>query len=84
MATKSKNKRKKVQTRANSVQRRGRTRHNEATPKSLAEQHFVVGLIARKEAAQLENGHLPLGATHEIVGGTNDEPIVIRRRFSAA
>jgi len=46
---------------------------------------FVQGLIARGEAARLdEKGVLPPGATHEIVGQTKDGlPILRRRRFSA-
>lgn len=84
MATKSKNKRKKAKARASSIAGRGRIGQNEATPKSIAEQHFVIGLMARGEAARLEKGHLPPGATHEIVAGTAEEPIIVRRRFSAA
>jgi hypothetical protein len=55
-----------------------------ASPKAFAEMRFVADLIARHEAARLENGHLPPGATHEIVDGADDEPVVVRRRFSAA
>jgi hypothetical protein len=48
-----------------------------------AEEAFVRGLIERGEAAKAdENGNLPPGATHEIVGvSPSGLPIVVRRRF---
>ena len=51
-----------------------------------AEEAFVKGLIERGEAAKAdENGNLPPGATHEIVGvSSSGLPIVVRRRFYAA
>jgi hypothetical protein len=50
------------------------------TPEKMA---FVRGLLARGEAARPNpDGSLPKGATHEIIGQTdNGLPIVIRRRF---
>ncbi|MDH4076106.1 MAG: hypothetical protein OEW29_09235 [Acidimicrobiia bacterium] len=46
-----------------------------------AEEAFIEALVARGEAAEAdEEGHLPEGATHEIVP---DERKVVRRRFSA-
>jgi hypothetical protein len=49
-----------------------------------AEEDFVRGLVERGEAAKAdENGNLPPGATHEIVGtSTSGVPIVVRRRFA--
>ena len=51
-----------------------------------AEEAFIRGLIERGEAAKAdENGNLPQGATHEIVGTSpSGLPIVVRRRFYAA
>jgi hypothetical protein len=51
-----------------------------------AEEAFIKGLIERGEAAKAdENGNLPPGATHEIVGvSPSGLPIVVRRRFYAA
>jgi len=51
-----------------------------------AEETFIRGLIERGEAAKVdENGNLPPGATHEIVGvSPSGLPIVVRRRFYAA
>ena len=48
-----------------------------------AEEAFIRGLIERGEAARAdENGNLPPGATHEIVGTSESGlPIVVRRRF---
>lgn len=48
-----------------------------------AEEAFVRGLIERGEAARAdENGNLPPGATHEIIGTSESGlPIVVRRRF---
>lgn len=45
---------------------------------------FVRGLVARGEAAKADrHGRLPPGATHEIVGETEDGlPKLRRRRFS--
>ena len=50
-----------------------------------AEEAFVRGLIERGEAAKAdEQGNLPPGATHEIVGvAPSGLPIVVRRRFYA-
>lgn len=46
-----------------------------------AEEAFIEAMVARGEAAEAdEEGHLPEGATHEIVP---DERKVVRRRFSA-
>lgn len=52
---------------------------------SQAEEAFVRGLVERGEAAKAdENGKLPPGATHEIVGTTaSGVPIVVRRRFAS-
>jgi hypothetical protein len=46
--------------------------------------YLVEGLVARGQAAKADaNGALPPGATHEIVGQTEDGyPILRRRRFS--
>jgi hypothetical protein len=54
-------------------------------PRDAQSRDFVRGLIARGEAAKADaDGKLPKGATHEIVGETEEgEPIVVRRRFSA-
>jgi hypothetical protein len=51
-----------------------------------AEEAFIRGLIQRGEAAKAdENGNLPPGATHEIVGvSPSGLPIVVRRRFYIA
>lgn len=51
-----------------------------------ADEAFIKGLIERGEAAKAdENGNLPPGATHEIVGiSSSGLPIVVRRRFYAA
>jgi hypothetical protein len=51
-----------------------------------AQEAFVRGLIERGEAAKVdENGNLPAGATHEIIGTSpSGLPIVVRRRFYAA
>lgn len=50
----------------------------------LAEEAFIRGLVERGEAAKAdENGNLPPGATHEIVGVSESGlPIVVRRRFA--
>jgi hypothetical protein len=47
------------------------------------EEAYIRGLIERGEAAKAdENGNLPPGATHEIVGvASSGLPIVVRRRF---
>jgi hypothetical protein len=49
-----------------------------------AEEAFVRGLVERGQAAKAdENGNLPPGATHEIVGvSESGVPIVVRRRFA--
>lgn len=54
------------------------------TTKSRKSAKFVRDLIKRGEAAvRDEEGKLPPGATHEIVGeDEKGEPIVKRRRFS--
>jgi hypothetical protein len=54
-------------------------------PRDAETRSFIDGLIQRGEAAKADaDGKLPKGATHEIVGETDDgEPIVVRRRFSA-
>jgi len=51
-----------------------------------AEEVFIKGLIERGEAAKADdNGNLPPGATHEIVGvSPSGLPIVVRRRLYAA
>jgi hypothetical protein len=48
-----------------------------------AEEAFIRGLVARGEAAKAdEQGNLPPGATHEIIGESpSGLPIVVRRRF---
>jgi hypothetical protein len=49
-----------------------------------AERAFVAGLIARGEAARPdENGHLPAGATHELLEDDEGRITVRRKRFSA-
>jgi hypothetical protein len=49
---------------------------------TAARRKFVEGLVARGEAVPAGNA-LPRGATHEIVGKTEDgAPLVKRRRFS--
>lgn len=54
-------------------------------PDTPEKRSFVEGLVARGEAARIDEGHpLPAGVTHEIVGETEDRlPIVKRVRFSA-
>jgi hypothetical protein len=54
-------------------------------PSDRASKAFVQGLVDRGEAAHVDaDGRLPKGATHEIVGKTEEGlPIVARRRFSA-
>ena len=56
----------------------------DGTSRSEAEAAFQRGLIERGEAAQVdENGRLPPGATHEIVGhDAEGRPVLKRRRFS--
>jgi hypothetical protein len=53
-------------------------------PSDAESRDFIRGLIKRGEAAKADaDGKLPKGATHEIVGETDEgEPIVVRRRFS--
>jgi hypothetical protein len=53
-------------------------------PLTDAEAAFQRGVIERGEAAAPdENGRLPPGATHEIIGhDTEGRPILKRRRFS--
>jgi hypothetical protein len=55
-----------------------------AEREALERKAFLEGLIARGEAVAVPEGApLPPGATHEIVGRTEDgQPIVRRRRFS--
>ncbi len=49
-----------------------------------AERAYVAGLIARGEAAPLdEHGRLPAGATHELVEGDDGRLSARRKRFSA-
>ncbi|HKH49936.1 MAG TPA: hypothetical protein VKM72_35225 [Thermoanaerobaculia bacterium] len=50
-----------------------------------AEKAFIESLIATGQAARPDKrGKLPAGATHEIVeSDTDNEPKVVRRRFSA-
>jgi len=49
-----------------------------------AERAFVEGLIARGEAAPLdEHGRLPPGATHELVEDDQGRVTARRKRFSA-
>jgi len=57
-----------------------RKRIRRARPKRI----LCAGLVERGEAAKAdENGNLPPGATHEIVGtSTSGVPIVVRRRFA--
>jgi hypothetical protein len=53
------------------------------TREQTAADHFVKGLLTRGEAAYPQDGKLPPGATHAIVGKDKDgKPIVERRRFS--
>ncbi len=51
---------------------------------ALERKTFLEGLIARGEAVAVPEGApMPPGATHEIVGRTDDgQPVVRRRRFS--
>jgi hypothetical protein len=55
-----------------------------AGARTSAEQAFVRGLVERGEAAYPDqDGKLPPGATHEIIGeGPDGLPIVRRRRFA--
>ena len=49
-----------------------------------AQRAYVAGLIARGEAAPLdEDGRLPAGATHELVEGDDGRLSARRKRFSA-
>lgn len=49
-----------------------------------AERAYVAGLIARGEAAPVdEDGKLPAGATHELVEDDEGHLTVHRKRFSA-
>lgn len=50
-----------------------------------AKEAFEKGILERGEAAEAdENGRLPPGVTHEIVGYDKDgRPILKRRRFSS-
>jgi len=49
-----------------------------------AERAFVAGLIARGEAAPVdEDGKLPAGATHELIEDDAGHVTARRRRFSA-
>jgi hypothetical protein len=52
--------------------------------KKISKEKFVRDLVSRGEAATPdEEGKLPRGATHEIVGEDEQrKPIVKRRRFS--
>jgi hypothetical protein len=54
------------------------------TPGTTDEESFVRGLVERSEAALPDqNGNLPPGATHEIIGHQeNGLPIVRERRKS--
>ncbi|HKG38368.1 MAG TPA: hypothetical protein VKB25_05210 [Conexibacter sp.] len=62
----------------------GQETDDERRSRDAAERAFVQGLIARGEAAELdEHGKLPPGATHEIVEWREgDLPKLRRRRFS--
>ncbi len=53
-------------------------------PEDRETQSFVMGLVARGQAARVNaDGSLPPGVTHEIVGETKQGlPILRRRRFS--
>jgi hypothetical protein len=57
---------------------------DEAERKRKAKEAFERGIIERGEAAVAnENGQLPPGVTHEIIGHDPDgRPILKRRRFS--
>jgi hypothetical protein len=59
---------------------------DDADASRRAKDAFESGLIERGEAAPAdEQGKLPPGATHEIIGNDSDgRPILKRRRFSAA
>jgi hypothetical protein len=52
---------------------------------SDAEQVFVEGVLARREAAKPVDGELPAGATHEIVEDDREgaPPKIRRTRFKA-
>lgn len=54
-------------------------------PRDPETDSYVKALVARGEAVRIpKGGTLPPGATHEIVGETeNGLPILRRRRFSA-
>jgi hypothetical protein len=57
---------------------------SEPDPDLVAREQFEKGLLERGEAAPAdENGNLPPGVTHEIVGYDSEQrPILQRRRFS--
>jgi hypothetical protein len=57
----------------------------EAERQQKAQEAFERGIIERGEAAPAdENGKLPPGVTHEIIGqDATGRPILKRRRFSA-
>jgi hypothetical protein len=62
----------------------GRTPSNDdIVPTDAASISFVRGLVARGQAVRADaSGNLPPGATHEIVGETQEGvPILRRRRF---
>jgi hypothetical protein len=60
-----------------------RVNKRKAVPAKREEEHFVRGLLRRKEAAKAKDGELPPGATHEIVEEPEGKlPTVKRRRFS--
>ncbi len=66
------------------VEHRPRGDEGLIVPKDDAAASYVRGLIARGQAARPNaDGSLPPGATHEIVGETeNGLPILKRRRFA--
>ena len=60
------------------------TKKPKQTREQAAADNFVKGLLTRGEAAYPQDGKLPPGATHAIVGtDKHGKPIIERRRFSA-
>src|SRR5215472_4291617 len=56
--------------------------NHEQKDQRIAE-NFIRGILTREEAAKLQDGKLPPGATHEIVETKEGElPKIRRRRFS--
>jgi hypothetical protein len=84
MPGKAKHKKKRTPTKHPTTQQQGGSRPRKETPAEVVEEHFVHGLLVRREAARSQDGRLPPGATHEIVDDGGEASDIIRRRFSAA